>query len=380
MKTTTFSIPTFKMVSLMESMKKLESKAIKLGIMVPVIIVKDTFTKKVSDFGLVEFTNIDLISTELKYGNYEFLGTIDHSEGFNVVKVIPGKEIPKYFWESDCSCDHCNVNRYRTETFVFKSGSDYKKVGRTCLKEFFGIDPIKEIEFFESVYSTVNVYSESEFGGLSDALVFSSVNMVALALGLINDFGYVSKKMAMESDKEPTSSLMASVLFPGNNKDSIEFSQKYINKINGLVEKAESIITWGQKHFVNPNNEYEFNMKNILDTKIVSTKLFGYLISIIPTHYKATVEKSDKLESNYIGSVGDKIVISVKISNVIACDSYYGTTYIHKMSDVTGNVLVWMTNKQVFDANSEVTIKATIKEHTEYNGTKQTTVLRVKAV
>ena len=72
----------------------------------------------------------------------------------------------------------------------------------------------------------------------------------------------------------------------------------------------------------------------------------------------------------------------------------YGMVTIYKFLDENGNILIWKTASNlekiiVVDGEKEfeniqrgetIKIKATIKEHSEYNGSKQTLVNRVKVL
>ena len=55
----------------------------------------------------------------------------------------------------------------------------------------------------------------------------------------------------------------------------------------------------------------------------------------------------------------------------------YGTTFLYRFVDDAGNVFVWKASGayNVFDG---VTIKGTVKDHSEYQGVKQTVLTRCK--
>lgn len=96
--------------------------------------------------------------------------------------------------------------------------------------------------------------------------------------------------------------------------------------------------------------------------------------------------------STYIGTVGQKILSKVKLINIYEYKDYrfgHGTTrYIYTMQDVEENVLVWKTTSFMFADIGErgyiikkgdtISIKGTVKEHSEYNGTKRTVLTRCK--
>lgn len=98
--------------------------------------------------------------------------------------------------------------------------------------------------------------------------------------------------------------------------------------------------------------------------------------------------------SEYIGIVGQKITGEVTYKNryeYTTYYTYYGETHnIFKFEDENGNCIVWNTTgwlkdkkfvdengmcKQIFPG-SKIQVTATVKEHSEYKGTKQTVISR----
>ena len=96
-------------------------------------------------------------------------------------------------------------------------------------------------------------------------------------------------------------------------------------------------------------------------------------------------ERAEKAKSQYYGNVGDKIEVKAvyKFSAWYECKSFAGygteTHYIHNFK-VGDNTLVWKTTNGLGDLerDTEVTIKGTVKEHTEYREEKQTVLTRCK--
>lgn len=91
-------------------------------------------------------------------------------------------------------------------------------------------------------------------------------------------------------------------------------------------------------------------------------------------------------ESSWIGSVGEKLVIDVEYKRSFYYVSRYGLAYIHMMADSDGNVVIWKTSGLLKKGDTPVNdmeavrIQATVKAHSEYNGMKQTEVIRVRVI
>jgi hypothetical protein len=105
--------------------------------------------------------------------------------------------------------------------------------------------------------------------------------------------------------------------------------------------------------------------------------------------------------SEYIGTVGDKLTLTVKVINEYTYTdnrfSYYGTEMtIYTFADANGNVFVWKTSsclcqKILVDGRDEggrefvrkgdvIKLTGKVKEHSEYKETKQTVLERCKLV
>ena len=84
--------------------------------------------------------------------------------------------------------------------------------------------------------------------------------------------------------------------------------------------------------------------------------------------------------SEHIGEIGSKVDIEVTHVRTRYYDTRFGTTWVHTFKDASGNVLVWKTSCACLDIEDggKARIKATIKDHDEYNGVKQTILTRCK--
>jgi hypothetical protein len=86
--------------------------------------------------------------------------------------------------------------------------------------------------------------------------------------------------------------------------------------------------------------------------------------------------------SQHVGVVGDRhrFVLCVRI--VRSWDSMmgYGMTYLHVCDDQDGNVVIYKGSKELAARGETVTVDATVTEHGEREGTKQTIIKRPKIV
>lgn len=80
-------------------------------------------------------------------------------------------------------------------------------------------------------------------------------------------------------------------------------------------------------------------------------------------------------KSQWQGTVGEWLApLEVKVVKNITLNGQYGEAHMHIMQDADENVYVWTTGSKNFPVDKELKLKMKVKEHSEYNGVKQTIV------
>lgn len=97
---------------------------------------------------------------------------------------------------------------------------------------------------------------------------------------------------------------------------------------------------------------------------------------------KAAVEQLiyEPTKSEFIGSIGERLTLDVTIVAARPIDSYFGASTLHTMKDSDENVFVWITSSKSWPVGAQKKIKATVKEHKIFRGTKQTYLTRCAEV
>ncbi len=80
--------------------------------------------------------------------------------------------------------------------------------------------------------------------------------------------------------------------------------------------------------------------------------------------------------SQWIGTVGQRRDFTLTIRHIVEMEGIYGTSYLHILNDDAGNVVIYKGTKLLGDRGERLTVKATIKEHGEREGVKQTKIAR----
>lgn len=102
------------------------------------------------------------------------------------------------------------------------------------------------------------------------------------------------------------------------------------------------------------------------------------------TSIDARLPKPEGPVSEWQGKVGERITRTLKMTRYFGFDtqySYYGEVqYIAILEDEDGNQYKWSTQHLWLEENKFVTVKGTVKDHSEYKGVKQTVLTRVKEI
>jgi len=96
----------------------------------------------------------------------------------------------------------------------------------------------------------------------------------------------------------------------------------------------------------------------------------------------ATIDRLEAARANsqHIGTVGDKVTLTITVERIIVLESQFGTNYITIARDEQGNAITYKGKTDIGGKGDTTTVKASIKDHTVYSGVKQTVIQRPKVV
>ena len=95
----------------------------------------------------------------------------------------------------------------------------------------------------------------------------------------------------------------------------------------------------------------------------------------------AVIDRTEAARANsqHIGAVGDKVTLTITVERIVVLKSeFYGDNYITIARDEQGNTITYKGRVDIGSKGDTNTIKASVKEHTVYNGIKQTVIQRPK--
>lgn len=296
--------------------------------------------------------------------DWKLVAIVDH-DNHVITSMIENVNVEQY--RNNSHCDHCHTNRYRKKTLIIQNkDGKLMSVGTSCVNDFFGYDlslwlnKLNVLSWLEQNADNDELGSKC-WGGLPlHDRMYSVQNLLSLASSLIREYGFEPSSSATSTRAQMTA------VVNGDTK---------VNITKDDENTARKVLDWA-KNIDDSETNYLLNIRELAKNEFCTYKVFGYIASMIPTYQKKNVNASNE-KSEFIGNIGEKIAFkNMTHENSYSFDGYYGMTYIHVFSDISGNKVVWKTQKNIPNTNSSFTAK--IKDHVLYNGIKQTEISYVK--
>lgn len=327
-----------------------------------------------------------------RVGDYTFLAKAEITDGGVIVDVVPGEAIPAGSLErlATGECEHCRNKRARKDVFLVREASGaVVQVGRTCLRDYMGTDTPASVAARFRWERELREFDE-EFGwGGGKPFPDAADELLAVTAAAIRLWGWVPKS-APESAGEPTALRVASWFYAAPSDKSAQADRKALEE--ALEEKdwgtARAAMDWVASPEAG-DSEYMENLRVILATGAVEAKRRGYACSAVAAYQRhlgrlelKRREREAAADSQWVGSKGERLkglkLLCVSARNI---ESHYGFSILYKMRDGAGNVFSWFSSGGAdMDPGSEYTLDATVKDHGEYNGVRETQLTRGKVL
>lgn len=402
-----FYIPEDNMERLQKKLLTLEKKCKLNNVEFEYAILGDEF-RTWKDDSNVEHTikfKVVRVKGEVKHEGWRFVATLQHTENGNVVRHFDTEiKLPDRFLTCGPRCEHCNKIRSRKDTYVIYNDEtgEFRQVARNCLKEYTQGLSAENIAFFASIYDTLSASTEPAGG--SYHAYYELEEVLRYAAECVAKWGY-HKRLDPEFDFIPQGYQTTRSMVLDNmrydrgglsfkEREAIEEARKEVNwnledpTLDDLIDDALEWI----RNADTSNNTYLHNLQMLTSAKncYLESRDLGIVISLIPSFYnhqnavkeeeeRAAKSKSE-LKSQWVGSVGDKIVIDItEAEYVTTIHSYYGDSYLYKFKDNDGNVFTWFSSKYIdLDEVPHDHVAGTIKTHDYFRGVNQTVLTRCK--
>ena len=399
------SFPTWALPFFEQKLEEVAKKARKLKQEVPSFeIVKTEIRKQFSLIsfynpeGKIEYTFVRVTGQAARIEGYEVLAQLDHVSlpGSVLVRQAPGTAKQDFSpWYNRQVCDHCNTKRKRNETILFRNEKgEVLQVGRNCAADFLRtakIDGYLDMwKLFADLEEGGDEDGESFYGGRKDVLSGPADEFFALALWVYGQHGWVSKGTAntnYDSGLESTSGRMKTIMYHICNQHCYckRNPMPKPEELQALLPKAKELRALMTN--LPQIDEYSRTLALLGEANWMPSKYFGIGASALVLWKKhenalakASAPKKDSKHIELAEGTKWKGSLEVKLISSFSFEGSYGrqTTLIFQAED--GTVLKWKTGSvNEPEKGTKWLLKAfTVKAHTDYKGTLQTEVLRVK--
>ena len=381
-----------------DKLKKIEKKCAKLGCTYNYKRIGEVYEEVKNDDGTTAIAKFIEVEVEGKavINDWEVIARVDHeTNGVIISKVCFDVEIPAKYTLSDYNhCEHCNSRRNRKVVYVLRhtDSGEWKQVGATCLKEFtHGLDAEMAARFLAMFDELVEW--DAVVGGSSYRKYYVLKDYLRYCVECVNKFGYVRSHdgystaerawdyfMLKEHNwainrtvREALEKAMAEVQFDANTTANSEEVDKVIEYVLSCEADSDYIIT----------------IQTIAKDECFNSKYTGFIASMVVCYHKH-IAKMQKVEaekkaaeenpSKHIGTKGERLTCEIdRVELITSWDNQYGMTFLYRIVDKIGNILIWRTSNWLdLDKFDFTKVTFTVKNHDEFRGVLQTEVTRCK--
>lgn len=344
-------------------------------------------------------------------GGYSLVGTVEHNvvDGawMNLVNPAPEREMPLDARTAAPTCDHCGKARRRSTTVVVQAeDGTLKRIGKSCVALYLpGVD-VDALLAFMAAHGAIQAELEGgsdddEFGGYRAPRVEYIDDVLAAGAAVRRLFGWVTAKTASDTNEASSASHVANLLGKPDKyqarlvrdmRDAAEKAGEDTNvagtwwPVNDADKAAAVEIRAWMKDGVSGRNDYRYNLAVLAAGDTFDANRMAMVVSAVGSFYNEQdriVERKAQAaamgESQHVGSLKQRLNLELSLltCRAFSHDDLYGTRYLVKFVDRSGNQFAWFTGRPVEMARDEFhVVRATVKAHTEFKGVKETTITR----
>lgn len=335
-----------------------------------------------------------------KVGDFVFLAELELVPGAGV--LIAGKEVGAIGREWKGECQHCGKNRARRNGYVVE-GADGKRlvVGKACLRDFVGRDvPAAALFLFQFEKALAGAAEEEGWGGGYARWEDELLGVIAAARAVIALYGWAPKASDGYSSADRVGFALWPIRGPGDRSDERAIKAAVLKELkdNGdhYERVAREVIEWGRA--LDAKSDYENNLKVALAAEWVDAKRFGLVVSACAAFDRQVAREADRERqraeraeqakvSKWFGRVGERYEAELElISARVMPASEWGQSVLYQFRGPDGEAIKWFCSGKAprvdgkpIEAGDRFRAKFSVKRHGEYQGVKESVVLRLAA-
>lgn len=347
---------------------------------------------------IIHYIDIEVTGTA-KVNGWQYAATLEYTDKGNLISGVEGLEIPARYYTCEPYCEHCKTRRDRKNSFIVYNpeSSEFKQVGRGCLKDFTGGLSAEAVAQFESWIKECEEAREIDWGGCWFPAYINTKDFMVAAAEIIRIYGYVKRDTEGQVDTA-TRTEAAYKVWAGMR---LGMAREYMKELyedavsRGFdMNRAESIaLAETVREWVLGNerdDNYFHNLKVACAADCAAGRMIGLLVSSFTAHnreleYQAerrereAKEKEAAAKSTWMGEVGDRISFTIAdFDTITSWETQWGLTVVYKITDTDGHEYTWKTSGWLNEKSIGKTMKGTVKELKEFRGIKQTELTRCK--
>lgn len=287
------------------------------------------------------------------------------------------------------NCDHCHTRRARLVSYVVRNKADGRQLqlGRNCFEDYVGKDTLAALEFQALIMASVGGDEDGFWGdnAMRQIPVVGVEDCVAYAEMLFRTKGWqnnVKNQYSGEIEVEGTHRIAARRVKQFNDQQFPEAAQIMADVT--ADDRAEAVKIIARMQETETTDEFGQTLKNVSDYQWIPAQKASvacYMGQFLRNIDRRVREAELNGKRVYVGTVGQRETFSNLIC--VRCPSFesdYGRVYVNTFEDADGNILIWKTGSYNAEVGDKVTLMGTVKDHSEYRGTKQTILSRCKEV
>lgn len=337
-------------------------------------------------------------SPELSFGGWRFQAALDVIDGQAIVSTPPGVDLSDWERPDSHHCDHCDLNRARTHSYVVRheDTGELRQIGRSCLPLFLGVRPAG-LWALQWDYDDLHMLTDRDVHGNAPTVItgYEPRELLALAT-VLSERGrrYVSRSAAGDG-RAATADMLWSILNPSSYETrEVRAWREEITAAAAQVPAGEiddmiaSVATMG-------DSDYAQNLRVLAGQESIPARHVALWSSLVAVYFRHERDKDrqaalPELTGHHVADEGAKIAdITGTVTTLTSWESDYGyppkpITLLVVHTDC-GHLLKWQgavpdeVDGQPLERGQRLTIaRATVKAHEEWKNTPQTRIVRAK--
>lgn len=317
------------------------------------------------------------------YEGWRFVAAVDSVDGGAVLRYPPGAQASVANDQVRAGeCDHCHTHRDRRSTILVahETGGVVLQVGRSCLKDFLGHSTMPVLLTLDDVAGALGAKASAQ------PTAWDTLSVLTYAQAAVEAFGWTPAS-ASGPGRTPTRDVVRLALCGGGGADDVRKAlAPHLHEATARAPQLRGTLL----ERLTGTTGYEANLIGVLRADSVTARHLGLAVSAVTAHARLTHELDTNATaaaapapSEWLGAIGDRVTVTGTVRTALRVDGYsrHSPDPLMLILECPGAVVKMTTAAGWSDGvkrGDTVTVTATVKAHTEWNGTRQTVLTRPK--